>query len=56
MGYASEKDEITKKGEWEVNYTSFEKNKIDEELSRNVITKVLTNIYAKAQANLKVMF
>ena len=54
MGYASEKDENTKKEEWEANYKSFEKNKIDEEPSRNVITKVLTNIYAKAQDNLKV--
>ena len=54
MGYASEKDENTKKEEWEANYKSFEKNKIDEEPSRNVITKVLTNIYAKAQDNHKV--
>ena len=54
MGYASEKDENTKKEEWEANYKSFEKNKIDEEPSRNIITKVLTNIYAKAQDNLKV--
>ena len=51
MGYASEKDENTKKGEWEVNYKSFEKNKIDEEPSRNGITKVLKNIYAKAAMN-----
>ena len=38
MGYGSEKEENTKKGEWEVNFKSFEKNKIDEEPSRNVIT------------------
>ena len=54
MGYASEEDESTRKGEWEVNYEFLEKTKIDEEPSHNVITKVLTNIYAKAQDNLKV--
>ena len=54
MGYASEEDTNTRNGEWEVNYKFLEENKIDEEPSCNDITKVLKNIYEKAQDNLKV--
>ena len=40
-----------------INYKSFEKNKIDEDpVITKLVTEELKNVYTKAEENLKVMF
>jgi len=51
MGYASEKNENTKQGEWEVKDKT--KNKIDEDPVITKLTEEFKKLYTKAEENLK---